>query len=132
MKNIYNFNVDVETPQKSIQEEKLFLKWKPILKRMQISQKLIEKYKKDLLTLKLIMLLLFTTLSFSQSVIVPAGTKDFTLGEVFPLMQQLDTIEKEVSLGVPSFEVPVPPKKEPIKKKSLFQKILEAIRNLFK
>jgi len=37
MKNTYNFNVDVEVPKKSFREEILFLKWKPILRREQIT-----------------------------------------------------------------------------------------------
>jgi hypothetical protein len=53
MKNIYNFNVDVVLPEKTIQEEILFLKWKPILRRGHITDEVIEEYKNDLLTLKL-------------------------------------------------------------------------------
>lgn len=73
MKNAYNFNVDVVLPEKTIQEEILFLKWKPILRREQITNEVIEEYKKDLLTLKLkpmktlAFLLLFTTICFSQT-----------------------------------------------------------------
>lgn len=83
--------------------------------------------------MKLIILILFTTLSFSQSSIVASGNKAYTVGETFPIMQQIDTIV-EVSLSVPKFEVPEQPtaKPEPVKKKSLFQIIIEFIKNLTK
>lgn len=53
MKNTYNFNVEKATPEKSDREQVLFLKWKPILRRSQITDEVIECYKNDLLTLKL-------------------------------------------------------------------------------
>jgi hypothetical protein len=42
-----------------------------------------------------------------QSSIIASGTATYTVGEVFPIMQ---TVQKEVSLGVPTFELP---KEEP-------------------
>ena len=128
MKNIYNFNIEVETPKKTPNEQKLFEKWKPILRRSIISDELIEQYKKDLLTLTTV--LLFTTVSFGQTVIVPAGNDKETFGEVFPLMQQLDTIEKEVSLGVPKYEIETP--KPIIKKKlTIFEKVMNFFKRIF-
>ena len=128
MKNIYNFNIEVETPKKTPNEQKLFEKWKPILRRSIISDELIEQYKKDLLTLTTV--LLFTIVSFGQTVIVPAGNDKETFGEVFPLMQQLDTIEKEVSLGVPKYEIETP--KPIIKKKlTIFEKVMNFFKRIF-
>lgn len=81
--------------------------------------------------MKLLTLLLFTTISFAQSSIVASGNEAYTVGETFPIMQQVDTLV-EVSLSVPKFEVPEQPtaKPEPVKKKSLFQIIIEFIKNL--
>ena len=73
MKNTYNFNVEIETPEKNPREEILFLKWKPILRRIDITQEVIEEYKNDLLTLKLnpmkaiATLLLFTSFCYGQT-----------------------------------------------------------------
>ena len=48
-------------------------------------------------------------------------------------MQTVDTIVVEVSLGTPTFELPEPPKPKPAaKKKSFFEKLIEAILKLFK
>jgi len=137
MKAAYNFNIEIEVPPKTNQEELLFLKWKPILRRFHISPEIIEEYKNDLLSLKLnpvktaIILLLFTSLSFSQSNFIAAGKENFTVGETFPIMQQVDTII-EVNLGVPKFELPEPPKPKPIKKQSFFDKIIALFKSLFK
>lgn len=82
--------------------------------------------------MKLIILLLFTTILFSQESIVAAGNQSETIGEVFPIMQQVDTII-QVSLETPTFELPEPPKPKPAaKKKSFFEKLIEAILKLFK
>jgi len=73
MKKTYNFNVAVEVPEKNPREEILFLKWKPILRRIAITQEVIEEYKNDLLTLKLnpmkaiATLLLFTSFCYGQT-----------------------------------------------------------------
>jgi len=73
MKNTYNFNVEKVTPKKTNQEQILFLKWKPILRRIVITQEVIEEYKNDLLTLKLnpmkaiAILLLFTSFCYGQT-----------------------------------------------------------------
>lgn len=80
----------------------------------------------------IIILLLFTSISFSQRAIVAGGNQNETFGEVIPLMQQIDTTVVEVSLGLPTHQIPELPKKEVVKKKSLFQKIIEAISNLFR
>jgi len=73
MKDTYNFNIKTEVPPKTNQEELLFLKWKPILRRLHISPEIIEEYKNDLLSLKLspmkaiAVLLLFTSFCYSQT-----------------------------------------------------------------
>jgi hypothetical protein len=75
--------------------------------------------------MKHLIILLFTTLSIAQSSIVASGSSNITIGEVFPIMQQVDTIV-EVSLSVPKYEVEQP---KPIVKKKLtwWQKLLKAI-----
>jgi len=76
--------------------------------------------------MKLIILILFTSIAFAQSSIVASGTNAYTIGETFPIMQQLDTIEKEVSLSIPKYEMEQP---KPIVKKKLtwWQKLIKAI-----
>ena len=73
----------------------------------------------------LLILILFTTLTFGQSSIVAAGNETYTIGETFPIMQQVDIIV-EVSLGVPKYEIEQP---KPIVKKKLtwWQKLIKAI-----
>lgn len=75
--------------------------------------------------------MLSKTCCFSQSAIIASGTNDYTIGEVFPIMQQVQKTE-EVSLGLPTFEIPIDQSKpKPIvKKKSLFEKIIEFIKKL--
>ena len=75
--------------------------------------------------MKKLILILFTTITFAQSSIVASGSSNITIGEVFPIMQQVDTIV-EVSLSVPKYEVEQP---KPIVKKKLtwWQKLLKAI-----
>lgn len=77
--------------------------------------------------MKLIILLLFTTVCFGQSSIVASGNSNVTIGEVFPIMQQIQE-EKEVSLGTPKFEIPIEKPKPIVKKKlSWWQKLIKAI-----
>ena len=128
MKNIYNFNIEVVTPKKSPKEEKLFEKWKHILKRRVISDELINEYKKDLLTLTTVLLIGFS--SFGQSTIIAAGNQTETFGETFPLMQQIDTTIVEVSLGVPKYEIEQPQKTIVKKKVSIWEKFINFIKNL--
>ena len=96
---------------------------------LNISQLAILNLKKEVVVL----LLIFSNVTFAQSSIVAAGNQSETFGETFPIMQQVDTII-EASLSVPKFEVPENPtvKPEPVKKKSLFQIIIEFIKNLIK
>lgn len=130
MKATYNFNIEIEAPGKTNQEQILFLKWKPILRRIDITKEVIEEYKNDLLSLKLNLvkaisiLLLFTSICFSQTAFISAGKENFTIGETFPLMQQCDTLINEVSLSVPTFTIEKP---KPIVKKKLtfWQKLLK-------
>jgi len=76
--------------------------------------------------MKLIILILFTSITFAQSSIVASGTNTYTIGETFPIMQQVDTIVEEVSLSVPKYEIEQP---KPIVKKKLnwWQKLIKAI-----
>jgi len=129
MKNTYNFNVEIETPEKTNQEQILFLKWKPILRGIAITKEVIEEYKNDLLSLKLnpvktAIFLLFTSFCFSQTAFISAGKENFTIGETFPIMQQCDTVINEVSLSVPKYTIETP-KPIVIKKLTFWQKLLK-------
>ena len=75
-------------------------------------------------------ILLLTSISFWQSSIVAAGHNSYTIGEVMPLMQQVDTLI-QVRLGVPKYEMPIEPKKPIVKKISWIEKIMEFIKRLF-
>lgn len=78
--------------------------------------------------MKTIILILFTTVLFSQNSFVAAGNSNETFGENITRMQEFDTIVKEVSLGVPKFETPIEKPKPIVKKKlSWWQKLLKAI-----
>jgi len=80
--------------------------------------------------MRLIVLILFVNVALGQSSIVASGNETETFGETFPIMQQVDTIV-EVSLGVPKWDIPIEaPKPKPIKKKSLFEKLMDFIKNL--
>jgi len=85
--------------------------------------------------MKKILVLLMVSLMpycFSQSSIVASGTDAYTIGETFPIMQT-DLKNKEVSLSIPKYEYPIePPKPIVEKKKSLWQKIIEAFKKVFK
>lgn len=78
--------------------------------------------------MKLLTLILFTTILFSQNSIVAAGNSNITIGETFPIMQTIQE-EKEVTLSTPKFEIPIEQPKTIIKKKVSF---LQAIINFFK
>lgn len=85
--------------------------------------------------MKLLTLLLFSTILFSQSSIVPAGGNaqniSYTIGG--GLVELQIPIVEEVTLGTPTFELPEPPKQKPAaKKKSFFEKLIDAILKLFK
>jgi len=67
---------------------------------------------------------------YAQVAIITAGNQTETLGEVFPIMQQIEI--ENVSLGVPRFEVPsVKPivKEKPL---TFWQKLILTIKKLFK
>jgi len=61
----------------------------------------------------------------AQNSIIAAGNQAETIGEVFPIMQQ-DLKEKEISLGVPKFEVPIE-KPVVVKKLNWWQKLLKLL-----
>jgi hypothetical protein len=67
----------------------------------------------------------------AQNSIVAAGNQTETFGEVFPIMQQLDTIVEDVSLGVPKYEYPEI-KITPKKKVSFLQSIINFLKTIFK
>jgi len=81
---------------------------------------------------KLILIILTISICNAQESIVASGTKDYTIGETFPIMQS-DMKPKEVLLSVPKFEIPVEqPKPVTIKKKNFFQKLIEALIKILK
>lgn len=85
--------------------------------------------------MKIIALLLFTTLSYSQEgIVVAAGNSEnisYTIGA--GLVELQIPIMQEATLGVPKFEVPKQPEPKPVaKKKSFFEKLIDALKKLFK
>jgi len=61
------------------------------------------------------------TIIILQSAIIASGSATYTVGETFPIMQQIEK-EKSVSLSVPKFEtVPIVKKK----KLTFWQKLLK-------
>ena len=70
--------------------------------------------------------------SIAQNSIVTAGNETQTIGETFPIMQQVDTIVVvEVSLSVPKYEYPEI-KITPKKKVSFLQSIINFLKTIFK
>lgn len=75
-------------------------------------------------------LILFTTVCFGQSSIVASGNSTYTIGETFSIMQTIQE-EKEVSLSVPKWEVPIEKPKAVTKKKvSFFESLMNFIKRL--
>ena len=123
---------NVVTPKKTPKEEKLFEKYKGWLQSYVIPKRIIIEFKRDVRNLKKssLILLLFTSLSFGQASIVAAGNENETIGEVFPIMQTVDTIV-QVSLSVPKYEIEAP--KPIIKKKlTIFEKLMNFFKRIFK
>jgi hypothetical protein len=58
-----------------------------------------------------------------QASIVASGTSDYTVGEVFPIMQQ-GFKQKEISLSIPTYTIETP-KPIAIKKLTFWQKLLK-------
>ncbi len=84
--------------------------------------------------MKTLILILCTNIIFCQSSIVASGSSNVTIGETFPIMQTIIK-EKEVSLSVPKFEVPIiapEPKPIPKKKISFIEKLIQFLKNIFK
>ena len=79
--------------------------------------------------MKTLILFLMCNIAFSQSSIVAAGNATETFGETFPIMQNA---QKEVTLSVPKYEMPIEPPKPIVKKQSLWQKIILIIKKLFR
>lgn len=85
--------------------------------------------------MKLFITLLFTTLSYSQEGIVVTGGDNenvsYTIGAGLAELQI--PVIQEVTLGGPKFEVPKQPEPKPVaKKKTFFEKLIDAIKKLFK
>jgi len=77
-------------------------------------------------------IILSVSISNAQESIVASGTKDYTIGETFPIMQS-DMKPKEVSLSIPKYEYPVePPNTIDVKKKNFWQKLIIILKNLFR
>lgn len=74
--------------------------------------------------MKMILILLFTSLSFGQSGIVASGNKNYTIGSGLVYLQ-IQIVEE--TLGVPKYEIP---KKPIVKKKSFIQKLMEFLKRL--
>lgn len=83
--------------------------------------------------IKYSLVLLWVNVFFAQSSIITGGNQNETIGENVTRMQTFDTIvKKEVSLGVPKYEIPAEqPKPKPAKKKSFIEKLLDFIKQLF-
>lgn len=81
--------------------------------------------------MKLITILLFTTILLGQNSIVASGSSNITIGEVFPIMQTIEE-ENEVTLSTPKFEIPIEQPKIVKKKLTIFDKIINLIKKLFK
>lgn len=64
-----------------------------------------------------------------QSSIVASGCANYTVGEVFHIMQQ-DLKQKEISLSVPTYTIEQP--KPIVQKRSFWQKLILTIKNLFR
>lgn len=65
--------------------------------------------------------------TYTQIAIIAASSPTETIGEVFPVMQQIK--KESVSLGVPKYEVPIVVKKKPL---TWWQKLKLIIKNLFR
>jgi len=73
--------------------------------------------------------ILLVTVMFSQKSIIASGTNDYTIGETFPIMQS-DMKQKEVSLSIPKYDYLIEEPKKIIKKKTLFERLIEFIKKL--
>jgi len=87
-------------------------------------------YKQGFLNgMKIIPIFMLSISCLGQSSIIAGGKENFTIGETFPLMQQVDTIVQEVSLSVPKFEIPIEQPKPIVKKKLTFWQIILKLFN---
>ena len=141
--NLKEIPITVETAKidvpKTVPEKKLKTKYNKLLKQMETFeelQQLANDFKADLKVFLQknrkysFMILFFVNVSFGQNSIVAAANENETFGEVFPIMQQVDTIVDEVSLGVPKYEIETPKSIIKKKPKSFFEKIIEFFKSL--
>jgi len=78
------------------------------------------------------LILLFSTVIFAQSNIVASGHNNYTVGSQLVELQ-ITAPKKDPVLSVPKYEIHIePPKPIVEKKKSLWQKLLLIIKNLFR
>jgi len=78
------------------------------------------------------LILLFSTVIFAQSNIVASGHDNYTVGSQLVELQ-IPAPKKDPVLSVPKYEIPIEqPKPIVEKKKSLWQKIIEAFKKVFK
>jgi len=78
------------------------------------------------------LIILFSTVIFAQSNTVASGHDNYTVGSQLVELQ-IPVVKKDPVLSVPKYEIPIePPKPIVEKKKSLWQKLVILIKNLFK
>lgn len=119
-------------PKKTKQEQLLFEKYKGWLSSFTIPTTVIRNFKRDVRLLKKSsLILLFSFAVNAQSSIVASGSSNITIGETFPIMQTIEE-EKEVTLSTPKFEIPIEQPKIVKKKLTIFDKIINLIKKLFK
>lgn len=118
-------------PTKTEKEKELFEKWIGWISSEYIPKWKITQYRRELKLAGFVVMFLISFNINSQSSIIAAGTKDFTIGETFPIMQTITVEKKEVSLGVPKYEIPIEiPQPKLAVKKNWFIKLLKRIFNL--
>lgn len=101
-----------------------------------LTQMYKESYKRGFISgaglKKMIPILLFTTVAYSQSGIIASGNDNYTVGA--GLVELQIPLIKQETLSVPKFELPAEtPVQKPIvkpKKKSLLQSVIEFIKKL--
>ena len=141
MKHVKKHKDVIKTPSEIV----LFEKYNPEFKNLNDPMHLhllAIKFKEDLKVLFIkrkkyrcvLAVLLFTSLSFGQSGIVVAGNTQnnisYTIGA--QLVELQIPIVEEVTLSTPKFEVPIEQPKIVKKKLTIFDKIINLIKKLFK
>ena len=110
-------------------EQQLFNKWIGYIKSFHIPKIKIAEYRRDLKRAGFAVMMVVSFGINAQSGIVAAGNNTETIGEVFPIMQQMDTLI-QASLGIPKFEIPIEQPKPIVKKENWLIKLLKIIFNI--